>query len=124
MKIIIKTTRIQLTPAFKSFIEEKIGGLEKFAKVFQSDEYYGGFLGKGKPKSEACVEIEKTTRHHKRGPFFRAECQMRLPGKSIRSECQAKDVRQAVAEVKDALQRQLTQYQRKQSAKYKRCHEA
>ena len=36
------------------------------------------------------VEIGKTTQHHQKGKVFRAECQMRLPGKSIRSTARRK----------------------------------
>ena len=116
MKIIIKTTNIKLNRALENFIEKKINDLEKFSKIFHK-KYFDGYYGKGKPRAEAWVEIGKTTSHHRKGPFFRAECQMRLPGKSLRSEALAKDLRQAVVEVKDELQRQLKQYKNKFIAK-------
>ena len=103
MKIVIKTTNIKLTFALHQYIEEKINSLEKFLKIV-----------------EAWVEIGKETRHHQKGPFFRAECQMRLPGKSIRSEARQKDLRLAIDEVKDELQRELKQYKNKMMAKIKR----
>lgn len=120
MKIIIKATRIRLTPEIKEFVEEKIGGLEKFSKVFQSENYYDGFFGKGKPRVEAWTEIEKTTRHHRKGPFFRAECQMCFPDRSLRAESFSENVKQAIIEVKNELQRQLKKYRQKQFAKYKK----
>lgn len=114
MKIVIKATRISLTPSIKDFIEEKIGSLEKIAKVFQSEKYFDTFWGKGKPPAEAWVEIEKTTRHHKKGPFFRAEAQIGLPGKKpIRAEAQNIDLKSAIVEVKYELQRQLKYYKNK-----------
>ena len=119
MKIIIKTTNLKLNQALKDFIEEKIGSLEKFAEIFQK-RYFDNFFGKGKPRVEAWIEIGKTTLHHRKGPFFRAECQMRFPGKSLRSIACSKDLRLAITEVKDELQRQLKQYKNKLTAQTER----
>ena len=120
MKINILTKNIKLTPALKDFIEEKINPLEKFAKILQNKKCYNHFLGRGKPKVEAWIEIGKETLHHKKGPFFWAECQMRFPGKSIRSTARAENLELAVNEVKDELQRELKEYKEKIMAKEKR----
>ena len=112
MKIIIKTKNLKLSQALKNFIEEKINSLEKFSKIFQNN-YYGDFLGKGKPRVEAWVEIGKESRHHQKGPYFLAECQMRFPKKSLRSVAESEDLKQAITEVKDELQRELKQYKTK-----------
>ena len=76
MKIIIKTKNIDLTQALKNYIEEKINSLEKFAKDLFGEKYFDNFFGKRKPRIEAWVEIGKETLHHKKGPFFWAECQI------------------------------------------------
>lgn len=110
MKIVIKATGIKLNRALKTYIQEKIGGLEKFVEIFQEKKYYNGFFGKGKPRVEAWVEIGRTTRHHYKGPVFRAEVQMRLPGKSLRAEAVREDLKLAIVEVKDELQRELKEY--------------
>ena len=147
MKINILTKNIKLTSALKNFIEEKINPLEKFVKVLYSEpgrristrfskrkpriakrveisllgeKYYGHFFGKGKPMVEAWMEVGKETLHHKKGPFFWAECQMRFPGKSIRSTARAENLELAVNEVKDELQRELKEYKEKIMAKEKR----
>jgi len=112
MKIIIKTKNLKLNQALKNFIEEKINSLEKFSKIFQNN-YYGDFFGKGKPRVEAWVEIGKESRHHQKGPYFLAECQMRFPKKSLRSVAESEDLKQAITEVKDELQRELKQYKTK-----------
>jgi len=120
VKITIKTKNIKLGRALKDFIEGKINDLEKFLPIFRK-KYYNGFWGKGKPRVEAWVEVEKTTLHHRKGPIvFRAECQMRLPGKSLRSEALSEDLRLAICQVKDELQCQLKQYKNKKSARSKR----
>lgn len=103
MKIIIKTKNIKLTPALYQYIEEKINSLEKFLRTFE----------KAKSEVKAWVEVGKETQHHRKGPFFRAECQIRLSGKSIRSVAVKEDLRLAIDEVKDELQRGLKRYKRK-----------
>jgi ribosomal subunit interface protein len=107
MRVIIKAQNIKLTPAIKTFIEDKIKPLEKFIKIFYNDYYLSPSSGKVKEAIEAWVEIGKVTLHHRKGPFFRAECQIRFAGKSVRSETASKDLGTAVTEVKDELQRKL-----------------
>lgn len=106
MKIIIKTKNSKLTSEIKEFIEEKINSLESF---FPTKESCDDFFGKGKPKIEIWFEIEKES-HHQKGNVFRAEAQLRLPGKSIRSEAVSQDLKTAITEVKDELQREIKQY--------------
>jgi ribosomal subunit interface protein len=121
VKIIIKTKNIKLNKGLKDFVERKINDLERFSKIFQNEEnYFGEFFGKGKPKVEAWVEIGKTTLHHRKGPFFRAECQMRLPRKSLRAQARAEHLREALTQVKDELQLQLKKYKNKFIAQSKR----
>lgn len=120
MKIVIKATNLKLTPKLRNFIQEKIGSLEKFAKVFQKEKYYNSFFGKGKPRVEVWVEVGRTTRHHQKGDIFRAEAQMHLPGKSLRAESEREDLKLAITEIKDELQRELKKYKRKTEAITKR----
>ncbi len=120
MKIIIKTTNIKLNRTLRRYIQEKIGGLEKFAEIFQEKKYYNGFFGKGKPRVEVWLEVGRMTHHHYKGLVFRTEAQMRLPGKTIRAESVRENLRLAIVEVKDELQRELKQYQGKAEAVTKR----
>jgi ribosomal subunit interface protein len=120
MKIIIKTTKIKLTPAIKAYVREKINSLERFAEDLFDKEYFNHLFGKGKPRVEAWIEIGKTTKHHKKGPIFFAECQMRFPGKSIRSETKRENLKLAITEVKDKLQRELNEYKEKIIAQQER----
>jgi len=120
MKIVIKATNLKLNQELINYIQEKIGSLEKFAKIFQSEKYYNSFFTKGKPRVEVWLEVGKTTRHHRKGDVFRAEAQMRLPGKSLRVESEREDLKLAITEVKDELQRELKQYKNKLTAQTKR----
>jgi len=120
MKIIIKTKNIKLTLALKDYIEGKLNSLEKFSKIFQEKIYLNSFFGKGKPRVEAWVEVGKESLHHQKGNIFRAEVQLRFPKKSIRSEAISKDLKTAITETKDELQREIKQYKEKLTSLTKR----
>lgn len=120
MKINIKTKNTTLTRAIEDFIKEKINSLEKFIKILYNGKYKSPSSGKVKPVLVAWVEIGKETLHHKRGPFFRAECQIRFYGKSMRAEAVSKDLRVAITEVKDELQIGLKKQKEKIISKKKR----
>ncbi len=111
MKIIIKATNLELNGDLRKWIREKLEPLEKFEKnFFKEEKYYDHFFGKGKPRIEMWLEISKTTEHHRKGKIFRAEAQLRFPGKSIRAEATSENLRLAINEVKDKLQREFKQY--------------
>jgi ribosomal subunit interface protein len=115
MKITIKATKIKLTPEIKEFVEEQINSLEKFAKGIFGEKYYDGFFGKGKPKAEARVEIKGKERG-----FYYVECNLNFPKRLIRAESLKKDLKSAIYEVKDELQREIKEYREKLFAKFKR----
>ena len=75
MKIIIKTTNYKISKDLRRYINEKIGGVIK---------KYLSFLENKNFEIKTFVEIGKITSHHRKGPFFRAECQLKLPKKSLR----------------------------------------
>jgi len=115
MKIIIKATKIKLTPEIKEFVEEQINSLEKFAKGTFGEKYYDRFFGKGKPKVEARIEIKGKERG-----FYYVECNLNFPKKLIRSESLKKNLKSAIYEVKDKLQREIKEYKEKFFSKYER----
>lgn len=118
MKIIIKGTNIKLDDAIYDCIEEKIGGLGKFLPDIDPD------------LAEARVEVGKTTRHHQKGEFFRAEINLSLPArpnnrsggpsKLLRAEAAKKDIFMAITTIKDEIQRQIKNYKSEPMAKYKK----
>lgn len=103
MKIIIKATGFELEEAARQKVEEEIASLEKFLPLLKESDI------------EAFVEVEKTTRHHQTGPFFRAECQINLPGKSLRAEAIRDSLDLALIEAKDEMQRQVKKYKNKRA---------
>lgn len=116
MKITIKATNIELTQSIRTEAENKIGELEKYIQSFNKEEA----VIKGKPLYEVWVEVGRTTRHHKKGDIFRAEVQIRLPGKSLRAESENTDLYQAIDEVRNELKTELKRYKEKQIDRRKR----
>ena len=99
MKIDIKATNLDLTEVLKEYVEEKIGALAKFLKRWDPE----GVV-------EAWVEIGRTTKHHHKGNVFRAEADLRVPGKVLRAEDEDFDIRVAVDRVRDKLKREVKKY--------------
>jgi len=103
MKISIMGTNMELTDAIKDYVNEKIGGLEKF---------YDNIL-------EARVDVGITTKHHQKGNIFRAEVNLEVPQKHIlRAAAEREDLYMAINEVKNDLQRQIKKYKEKLRGKY------
>ena len=93
----IKYTRLEPSPALNGYLEEKLGPLEKYVENF------------GTPH-DLRVELEKTTRHHQNGPFFRAEANINIPGQMFRVEQTAEDLYAAIDMMKNEIERQLMEY--------------
>lgn len=108
MKIIIKTTDTELSPQIEKYVYEKINGLDKFLD------------GMDRNIIEARVEINKITKHHQTGDIFRAEVNLSLPGKMLRSEVEEMDFCTAIDRVKEELQNEIKKYRGKKEAQYKR----
>lgn len=108
MKIILKTIAVKIDLALRNFIDEKVKELSKFVES-------GTVL---------LLEIGKTTQHHKTGPFFRAEYQINFPQKTLIAEAEAENLKLAIVEAKEEMQRQLRQYKEKFGARAKRSQRA
>ena len=98
MQIDIEATNLELTPPLKEYIEEKIGKLDKFLKRFEDGSVH------------ARVEIARTTKLHRQGDVYHAEANLRFPGGMIRAEHEGEDIRVAVNEVKEKLERELEKF--------------
>ncbi|MDD4358613.1 MAG: ribosome-associated translation inhibitor RaiA [Candidatus Pacebacteria bacterium] len=96
MDINIKTKNITLNSALQEFIDDKIGSLDKFLN--------------GIEPAIVEVDISRTTNHHNKGDVFRAEVQIEVPGKLLRSESTKEDLRVAIVDVKNELQTQIKKY--------------
>jgi ribosomal subunit interface protein len=102
MNITIKKT-LDVTPPLETYIEEKLMPLAKFVKAFDRD----GVV-------ELKLEVSRTSKHHRKGEeVFMACADLRLPGKILRSEASATDIRKAIDEVRDMLHMEIERYKTK-----------
>lgn len=98
MKINIQAPNLELTPAFTEYIEDKIGGLEKFLKTFGSESIL------------AEVDVERSTRHHRHGRVYHVDVNLKIPGRVIRAASDDEDIRTAVDIVKEKLKREISKF--------------
>jgi len=112
MIIKIKATNIELTEELSQWVEEKVGDLKKPLGKFGEDSF-----DKGKDKIEVWVEIGRTSRHHKKGDIYRAEIQLYLPKKHLRAVSKSIDLRAAVIEARDELDREIRKYKGRRIAR-------
>ena len=103
MNITIKAKELELTPALKEWIEEKIGGLNKF---IVKHEHEGKLLCE--------VEVARTSKHHNKGDVYYAEVNLHVPGRNLRAEATDSDVRVAIDRVRDTIQHDLIKYKDKE----------
>lgn len=99
MKLNIKADNMELTPAIKGYVEEKMSMLDKYfgeMKVIQAD-----------------FEVGLTTRHHLKGDIFRAEANLTIPGELIRVEKIEPDLYKAIDKVKDHLKGVIVKHKAK-----------
>ena len=106
MKIIIKATNTKLSPSVNEYIEEKIGGLDKFLKGFDSELI------------EARVDVGKIKQGQRQGEIFRAEVNLNISGHLIRAEETEDSLMAAIDLVKDRLSREIKRYKDKKMTKF------
>lgn len=102
MNINIKYSNLDSTAAIEKYVLDKIGSLEKLFQRLDS---------KNIPQVQ--VEIARTTKHHQKGPVFRAECNLELPGKLLRAVHEDWNIRRAIDEVKHQLREEINKYKEK-----------
>ena len=104
MQIDIKGTNLELTQAIKDYINEKVGGLEKF--------FDQALIAR--------VDVGLTTKHHQKGDVFRAEINLEVPQKHLlRAESVRDDLYVAINEAKLELERQVRKYKEKMRGNFR-----
>src|SRR5690348_6316128 len=107
MNINIKATHVDLTPSLRDYIEEKIGGLEKFISA-----------------TEAKVEIDRDQHHHS-GEVFHAEANLIAGGKIMHAEATAEDGYAAIDLLVPKLKEQAKKFKdKKQTLRREGAREA
>lgn len=93
----LKSTNMDLTDAIRAYVDDKVDQLRKICGDFD-------------PADDLKVEVGKSTQHHAKGPYYRAEMHLILPGKELRAEYEGEDLYEAIDNVKDQLRRQLKEF--------------
>jgi ribosomal subunit interface protein len=98
MKIDILYKNITPDEPLKVFVNDRIGGLEKLI---------------GNDKAEARVEIGMPSKHHRSGPIFYAEINLKMGGNLLRASSRHEDLRTAIVDAKNELQREIKKFKDK-----------
>lgn len=94
---------MELTPAIKSYVEEKVGSLKKFLHEVSEDLI------------QVRVEVGRPSKHHKTGPVFYAEANLKVGGKLIRANKEDFDLYAAINKVRDELEIQVKKFKEKRA---------
>ena len=107
IKYDVKATGIDLTPAIRAHVEEKLSQIEKF-------------LDKRDESIYAQVEVSKTTDHHQKGEIFRGEINLHVSGKDLRAEATDYDLYTALNAVREEIEKNLLRLKTKRESRIRR----
>ena len=109
MKITLEAAGIELTPALKTYVENKFRPLFKIAEKLE-----------GKGNAVILVEISRTTKHHHKGLVFRAEGNLKFGKTLLRAEANGETARVAIDILKDELKREIINFKERFVSKGRR----
>ncbi len=98
MRVDIFGKNIELNGPLRTFVQERIGGLERLL---------------GGAKAHARVEIGKPSQHHRSGPVFYAEVNLTVSGHLLRVQTRHVDLRGAITDAKEGLRVQIKKFKEK-----------
>lgn len=84
---------IELTPAIRTYVEEKMETLNKFTEGIDHVD----------------VEVGISTRHHQKGEVFLCKVNLRVAGELVHIEREEEDLYKAIDKVRDHLRETLAQ---------------
>jgi len=99
MDINILAKKIELTDKLKDYIVKKVTNLGKILKKIKDK---GGEV-------KVNFEVSQSTKHHKTGMIFHADCTIRIDGKKFYSSSENENIYEAIDSVKDSLFREINQ---------------
>ena len=102
MTISIFYKNISSDAPLEEFINQKIGGLDKFFKDPNG-------------LAEIRVEVGKPSKHHRSGEIYYVEINLKIGGKLLRATCQHEDLRNAIVDARNELGRQVKKLKEKRT---------
>ena len=110
MKINLKATNMELTPAIHDYVLKKVTNLEK---VLSKIEEQGGEVNVN-------FEVGKATNHHKSGEVFHADCLINIKGEKFYTSADEEDLYAAIDAVKESLFRDISKSKDRKQTLFKR----
>lgn len=104
MRVSIKGTNIALLESTREYVDKK---LVKTAERFLARD--------GEPIA-LDIEVGKTTKHHKTGPYFRAEANLSLGKKLLRAEAVGENLNEAIDLLEEELEREIKKFKERNRA--------
>lgn len=89
---------VEITPAIRAYVEEKMGTLKKFTDGIDHMD----------------VEVGMTTHHHQKGEVFLCKVNIQVGGELVHVEREEDDLYKAIDEVRDHLRETLAQAKKRQ----------
>ena len=110
MKINLQGKNMELTEAIKDYVLKRVTNLEKLLSTIETR---GG---------EVMVnfEVGKSTKHHKSGVVFHADCLININGKKFYSSSDEEDLYQAIDEIKESLFNEIRKNKDRRQTLFKR----
>jgi len=110
MKINLQGKNMELTEAIKDYVLKRVTNLEKLLSTIETR---GG---------EVMVnfEVGKSTKHHKSGVVFHADCLININGKKFYSSSDKEDLYQAIDEIKESLFNEIRKNKDRRQTLFKR----
>src|SRR3989338_10410561 len=110
MKINLKSTNIELTPAIHDYVIKRVTNLEKLLSNIEEE---GGEVNVN-------FEVAKSTNHHKSGDVFHTDCLINIKGEEFYSSADEEDLYAAIDAVKDSLYHEINKNKgRRQTLMYR-----
>ena len=108
MRVQLKASLIELTPAIEEYATKRIASLDKYFSEEDPDTVMVN------------IELGKTTRHHKSGEVFKAEVFLRVPGKEYYASSEQEDLYAAIDDVKDDIAREITSWKERSKTLFRK----
>ena len=98
MRISLKGTNIKLLESTREYVDRKL--------VFLAEK----LIARDDEMVILEIEVGKTTKHHKTGPYFRAEANLAIGKKLLRAEAIGETLNEAVDLLAEELEREIKKF--------------
>jgi putative sigma-54 modulation protein len=110
MKINLKSTNMEMTPAIHDYVIKRVTNLEKLLSKIEE----------GGGEVNVNFEVAKTTNHHKSGEFFHSDCLINIKGQEFYASADEDDLYASIDAVKESLFRDISKNKDRKQTLFKR----